>query len=139
MARSRYGDPPWDRSTLPAGPRTHWGFTMRSLAIALVAGQLVGLLGWVDPLFVPLILLGPTVTGAAVAWQRGPVWFAPVLWASAGMNMLWTDWLVNREDVVFHLGVAVLTAVLATAAWFVVHVADAHGLRGEPPMPTAAS
>ncbi len=86
---------------------------MKSLAIALVAGQLVGLLGWVDPLFVPLILLGPTVTGAAVAWQRGPAWFAPVLWASAGLNMLWTDWLVNREDVVFHLGVAVLTAVLA--------------------------
>jgi hypothetical protein len=112
---------------------------MKSLAIALVAGQLVGLLGWADPLFVPLILLGPTLTGAAVAWQRGPVWFAPVLWASAGLSMLWTDWLVNRENVVFHLGVAALAAVLATAAWFVVHVADAHGLRGEPSMPTAAS
>ena len=112
---------------------------MKSLAIALVAGQLVGLLGWVDPLFVPLILLGPTLTGAAVAWQRGPAWFAPVLWASAGLSMLWTDWLVNRENVVFHLGVATLAVVLATAAWFVVHVGDAHGLRGEPPMPTAAS
>ena len=50
MARSRYGDPPWDRSTLPSGAEEkHWGFTMKSLAIALVAGQLVGLLGWVDP------------------------------------------------------------------------------------------
>ena len=112
---------------------------MKSLAIALVAGQLVGLLGWADPLFVPLILLGPTLTGAVVAWRRGPAWFAPVLWASAGVNMLWTDWLVNRQDVAFHLGVAVLTAVLAAAAWSVVHVADAHGLRGEPPVPTAAS
>jgi hypothetical protein len=112
---------------------------MKSLAMALVAGQLVGLLGWVDPLFVPLILLGPTLTGAAVAWQRGPAWFAPVLWASAGLSLLWTGWLVNRADVLFHLGVAALTAVLAVAAWLVVHVADAHGLRGEPPVPSAAS
>jgi hypothetical protein len=31
--------------------------------------------------------------------------------------MLWTDWLVNREDVLFHLGVAVFTALLAAGAW----------------------
>jgi hypothetical protein len=41
--------------------------------------------------------------------------------------------------VLFHLGVAALTAVLAVAAWLVVHVADGHGLRGDPPVPSAAS
>src|SRR3954453_7846211 len=111
---------------------------MKALVIALVAGQVGGLLGWGGPLFVPLILLGPPLTGAAVAWQRGPAWCAPVLWASAGLCMLWTDWLVNRENLVFHLGVAGLAGGLGRTAWFFVQVPAAHGLRGEPPMPTAA-
>ena len=85
----------------------------RALIIALAVGQLVGLLGWIDPLFVPLVLLGPIVTGAVAAARRvGYRWMA-LLWCSAGINMAWTDWVVNREDVGFHLVLAVVMPLLA--------------------------
>ena len=90
---------------------------MARLWVAFVLGQLVGLLGWVDAVFIPLVLLAPLVVGALAAAKGLPVTWPVVLWLSAGFNMLWTDWLVNREDVVFHLGVAVVTALLAAAAW----------------------
>lgn len=38
-----------------------------SLVAAAVLGQLVGQLGWIDALFIPLVLLGPVVTGAVAA------------------------------------------------------------------------
>jgi hypothetical protein len=92
---------------------------MSRLWVAFVVGQLVGQLGWIDVLFIPLVLLGPLVVGAVAAAKGLPVTWPVVLWFSAGLAMLWTDWLVNREDVVFHLGVAVVTALLAAAAWAV--------------------
>lgn len=90
---------------------------MARLWVAVVLGQLVGLLGWVDWLMFPLVLVGPVVVGALAAVRGLPVLWPAVLWASAGVNMLWTDWLVNREDVAFHLAVAVVTALLAAASW----------------------
>jgi hypothetical protein len=92
---------------------------MSRLWVAFVLGQLVGLLGWVDALFIPLVLLGPLLVGAVAAAKDLPVTWPIVLWLSAGLNMLWTDWVVNREDVAFHLGVAVVAALLAAAAWAV--------------------
>lgn len=92
---------------------------MERLWVAFVLGQLVGLLGWLDAVLFPLILLGPLVVGAFAAVRELPVTWPAVLWFSAGVNMLWTDWVVNREDVVFHLAVAVVTALLAAAAWAV--------------------
>ena len=93
------------------------------LIVAALAGQVVGQLGWFDALFVPLVVLGPILTGA-VAAARG-VRLAPVavLWASAGLAMLWSDWVVNHEDRVFHLALAFVMAGLATLAWGVVSVA----------------
>ena len=43
---------------------------MARIWVAFVLGQLVGLLGWVDALFIPLVLLAPLVVGAlaAAAW-----------------------------------------------------------------------
>ena len=67
------------------------------IVIAAVAGQLVGLLGWIDPTFVPFVLVGPLVVGAVAAARQLPLVPVMVLWASAGLNMLWTDWLVNRR------------------------------------------
>lgn len=96
----------------------------KSLVVAAVVGQLVGLLGWVDPLFVPLVLLGPVVAGAVTAARRTPYAWVAVLWCSAGVDMAWTDWLVNREDVVFHLALAVLMPLLAGLAYGVVRLAS---------------
>ena len=85
------------------------------LSVSFLVGQLVGLLGWIDPLFLPLVLVGPPVTGALAARAGYRAAWGAVLWLSAGLCMLWTDWLVNREDVVFHAVVAGVTAVLALA------------------------
>ena len=84
----------------------------KKIVIAAVAGQLVGLLGWIDATYVPFVLVGPLVVGAVAAARQLPLVPVMVLWASAGLNMLWTDWLVNREDVGFH---AVLAVIMAAA------------------------
>ena len=93
------------------------------LVLAAVLGQLVAQLGWIDALFVPLVLVGPPVSGAILASRRvGYAWVA-VLWASAGVGMAWTDWVVNHEDVAFHLALAVIMPLLAGLGWGVVRVA----------------
>ena len=96
---------------------------LTSLLTAAVLGQLVGLLGWIDALFFPLLLAFPLVTGALAASRGLRAAWPAVLWVSAGLNMLWTDWVVNREDVLFHAGVAVLTALLSLAGWGAVALA----------------
>ena len=94
-----------------------------SLLAAAVVGQLVGLLGWIDPLLIPLVLLGPVFTGAIwAARQMSYVWVA-VVWCSAGINMAWTDWVVNHEDVVFHLALSVIMPILAGLGFGVVKLA----------------
>ena len=90
---------------------------------AAVLGQLVGLLGFIDPLFFLLVLAGPLVTGAVAASGGLRAAWPAVLWASAGLNMLWTDWVVNQEDQLFHLGLSVVMALLALAGWGVVTLA----------------
>jgi hypothetical protein len=95
-----------------------------NLVAAVLLGQVVGLLGWIDPLFVPLVLLGPVVTGAVAAARRVPFTWAAVLWCSAGLNMVWTDWLVNREDVGFHLALSVAMPLLAGIGFGAVRLAS---------------
>ena len=100
-----------------------------SLVAAAVLGQLVGLLGWIDVMFIPLLLVAPLLSGA-IAASRGVsyAWIA-VLWISAGLNMLWTDWLVNQEDVLFHLATAVVMPLLAGIGWGVVRLASRRLIR----------
>jgi hypothetical protein len=97
--------------------------TSSFVAVALV-GQLVGLLGWIDPLFIPLVLLGPIVTGAVAAAYHTAYRGVAVVWCSAGINMMWTDWVVNREDVVFHLVLSVLMPLLAGLGFGAVKLAS---------------
>jgi hypothetical protein len=97
--------------------------TSRILNAALL-GQLVAQLGWIDPLFIPLVLVGPLATGAILAAHRVTYTWAAVLWASTGIGMAWSDWLVNRSDVLFHLALAVLMPLLAGIGWGVVRLAS---------------
>jgi len=76
-----------------------------------------------DPLFLPLVLLGPVVSGAVVAARDVDYRWIATLWASAGVNMAWTDWVVNREDVAFHLALAVVMPLLAGVGFGVVSLA----------------
>lgn len=97
--------------------------TTKHLVVAAAIGQVVGLLGWIDPLFFPLVLLSPVVTGAVAAARRIPLASVAVLWCSAGINMTWTDWVVNREDVAFHLVLSVFMPLLASVGYGVVRLA----------------
>jgi hypothetical protein len=94
-----------------------------SLLIAVALGQLVGLLGWFDALFIPLVLVGPLAVGAVAASRGVRAAWPALLWLSAGVNMLWTDWAVNREDVAFHAVLSVVMAGLALVGWGIVRVA----------------
>lgn len=94
-----------------------------SLIAAAVIGQFVGLLGWIGPLLFPLILLGPVVTGAVAAARRMSYAWIATLWASAGVNMLVTDGIINNEDYAFHAGATVVMVLLAGLGFGVVKLA----------------
>lgn len=93
---------------------------MNRITIAAVAGHLVGLLGYIDPIYVLLVLAAPLVTGAAAAARKVALLLVVVLWVSAGICMTWVDWALYREDVAFHLVLSVVMPALAAAGYGVV-------------------
>jgi hypothetical protein len=95
---------------------------LSSLVAAAVIGQLVAQLGWIDPLFIPLVLVGPLVSGAIAASRDVRFAWIAVLWISTGVGMAWSDWVVNREDVAFHLALAVIMPLLAGVGFGVVRL-----------------
>lgn len=99
------------------------------LAAAAVIGQLVGLLGWIDVLFFPVLVVAPVLTGAIAASRQVSYAWIAVLWCSAGISMLWTDWWVNQEDVLFHLATAVIMPLLAGVGWGVVRLTSRRTIR----------
>ena len=88
-----------------------------NVVYALILGQLVSLIGWIDPLFFPLVLAGPLLSGAILAYLRVRYTWVAVLWASTGLGMTWMDWVINREDVAFHLTLTVIMPMLAGIGW----------------------
>jgi hypothetical protein len=91
----------------------------RQLAVAALAGLAIGQLGWVDPIFVPLVLAGPLSVGALAAARGLALRPVLVLWVVAGLTMLASDWLVNQEDVAFHAVVTAVMALLASTGWWI--------------------
>jgi len=96
--------------------------TRTQLVVAIAVGQVVGLLGYIDPLFIPLVLAGPLVTGAVAAARGISMSLVVAVWVSAGLNMTVMDWVLLREDVVFHLVLTVVMSLLAMAGHAVVRV-----------------
>lgn len=94
-----------------------------SVLAAAVIGQFVGALGWIDPLFIPLVLIAPVISGAVAAAREVTYTWIAVLWCSAGINMIWTDWAVNHEDVAFHLALSVIMPLLAGFGYGAVRLA----------------
>jgi peptidoglycan/LPS O-acetylase OafA/YrhL len=90
---------------------------MNRYLITAAAAVVISALFWIDPLFVPLVLLGPIVTGFA-AGRRGIAREAAAAWFAAGLLALLSDWAINNEDQLFHLVLALWTAgvTLAVAA-----------------------
>lgn len=83
----------------------------------VVAGLLVSALFWIDPLFIPLALLGPIVAGAVAAWRARELRLVTLLWLIAGLGAVVSDYVVNQSDVVFHLVLTVVMIGLAAGAW----------------------
>jgi len=103
---------------------------MNRIVTAIALGQIVGLAGWIDPIFIPFVLVAPLVTGAISAARGVAASWIAALWASAGICMLWTDWVINREDVVFHAVSSVVMALLALAGWSAIRLATRSRVRG---------
>ena len=87
--------------------------TNRTIVLSAIV---IAAVAWIDPIFVPLVLLGPLVSGV-VAGRRvvAPRQMAAV-WFLAGLLMLASDLLINHEDVAFHAVVAIVTAGIAAGA-----------------------
>jgi hypothetical protein len=91
----------------------------RAWGTAVLLGAVISALFWIDPLFIPLALLGPIVVGA-VAGARGFPWLWPATaMVVAGLGAVISDWLVNREDVAFHLVLTVVMLALASITWWI--------------------
>lgn len=87
--------------------------THRNVALG---AALIAALAWVDSVYIPMILLGPLLTGLVIG-LRGAAWRpAAAAWAIAGLLTLVVDLAINGEDVAFHAVVTVLTVALLRAA-----------------------
>lgn len=84
---------------------------------SIAAGAVViAALAWVDPLFIPLVLLGPLASGLIGGAYGAPPRALATAWFAGGLLMLVSDLIVNGEDVAFHAGVALVTAAIAAGA-----------------------
>ena len=93
----------------------------KPLIVSLAAGLLIGALAWIDPLFVPLALAGPIVSGVLCAARSVPYRWLATAWATGGLVMLVSDWIVNNEDQVFHVVVTAVMVALAGIGWGIGH------------------
>ena len=89
----------------------------KQLAYVVLAGFVIGALAWIDPIFIPLVLAGPIITGAVAASRGIRLAWVVLAWAIAGVSMILSDWIVNHEDVFFHAALTVVMPALAAAAW----------------------
>ena len=87
----------------------------RNAALVVVGALIINALVF-SPLgdegFVAIALLGPLVTGF-VAGARDQTWrLVAAAWALSGTCWLIGDWIINNEDQIFHIVLAVLMVAL---------------------------
>jgi len=86
---------------------------------AIVTGAVLSALFWIDALFVLFVLLGPLLVGAFAGWRRYRWMWPATVFVVAGLGAVVSDWLINREDVGFHLVLTLLMVGLALLGWVV--------------------
>lgn len=91
--------------------------TRRELTAAVALGLVITALFWIDPLFIPIVLLGPLVNWVLAALRGLPLAWIAIAWLVAGLGAVVSDFAVNQEDVVFHLVLTAFVVGLATAAF----------------------
>lgn len=84
---------------------------------AVALGLVLTALFWIDPLFIPLALLGPPITGAIAGLRRMPLAWLGTVWLVAGVGAIVSDFVVNQEDVLFHVVLTAFVVTLAAGAW----------------------
>jgi hypothetical protein len=85
-----------------------------NLVVAAALGHLAAPVAFIDPLFIPLILLGPIISGAIAATRRTPLRWIATVWISFGLSTIWTRWVfVAHDEVLFHLTITVVMTLLA--------------------------
>jgi hypothetical protein len=91
--------------------------TRRLFVTAVVLGLVLSALLWIDPIFIPLALAGPLVWGAFAGAQELPSLWPLVVSAVAGLGTLVSHYVINQEDVLFHLALTFTMCALAWSAW----------------------
>lgn len=86
--------------------------TKTHLTVA-VAGIAIAAAAWIDPVYIPLVVLGPLLSGLVAGARRASWPPLAATWALAGVLVLLADLVVNGEDVAFHAVVTLLTVALA--------------------------
>jgi hypothetical protein len=90
---------------------------MNKRTVTIIAAAVaIAALAWIDPLFVPLVTLGPLVAGFAAGMAGVEIRTAAIPWFLGGLGMLVSDLVINNEDVLFHAVVALFTAAMAAGA-----------------------
>lgn len=105
----------------------------RGTTYAVSGGVLIGALAWLDPLFIPLVLIGPLATGFVTGWRGVAYRYAAGAWALGGALMLVSDAIANHEDKVFHAALTVVMVILVGAGWLLGRFAGARRFRKSAP------
>ena len=90
---------------------------MKPAIFAVLAGVVLSAAAWIDPLFLPLVLAGPLVSGAVCGWLGQRLRWVVLAWVIAGLGMLVSDWIINNEDQIFHVVLTAVMAALASVGW----------------------
>ena len=91
--------------------------TQRMWVTAVVLGLVITALFWIDPIFIPLALAGPLVWGGLAGSQHLPSLWPLTVSLVAGLGAVVSDFVINQEDVVFHLALTFTLCALAWSAW----------------------
>ena len=91
--------------------------TQRQWLTAVALGLIVTALFWIDPIFIPLALAGPLVWGSFAGSQKLPSKWPLTVSLVAGLGAVISDFVINHEDVVFHLAMTFTLCALAWSAW----------------------
>ena len=91
--------------------------TQRMWLTAVVLGLVVTALFWIDPIFIPLALIGPLIWGSLSGSQKLPWQWPVTVSLVAGVGAIVSDFAINHEDVAFHVATTFTLCALAWSAW----------------------
>jgi hypothetical protein len=87
----------------------------RAINVTLAAVA-IGALAWIDPLFVPLVLLGPVASGLVAGAYGVDSRTVALAWFAGCLLMLVSDVVLYNEDAAFHAVLAVFTAAVGAGS-----------------------